>query len=209
LPDENSETTVFQFQFNAPDEAIKDPTTSDQVGENSGGGGNHLPPPSPLTPQVQTSTSASGSAANNLQNSDNTESSGMVPLRYRNLSDLFDATKEIHDFEYSLMCMLSVDEPVSAESALVDPNWRVAMNSELQAIKANKTWSWSELPNGQKAIGLKWVFKLKKNVAGEVLNEVFAPVARLETVRVLLALAAHGNWQIHHMDVKIAFLNGD
>jgi hypothetical protein len=44
--------------------------------------------------------------------------------------------------------MLAVDEPVSVESALVDPNWRVAMNSELQAIEANKTWSWSELPNG-------------------------------------------------------------
>jgi hypothetical protein len=121
LPDENSETTVFQFQFNAPDEAIQDPSTSDQVGENSGG--NHLPPPSPLTPQVQHSTSASGSAGNNLQNSDSTESSGMVPLRYRNLSYLFDATEEIHDFEYSLMCMLAVDEPVSVESALVDPNW--------------------------------------------------------------------------------------
>jgi hypothetical protein len=40
-------------------------------------------------------------------------------------------------------------------------------------------------------------------------DEVFAPVARLETVRVLLALAAHGNWQIRHMDVKTAFLNGD
>jgi hypothetical protein len=60
--------------------------------------------------------------------------------------------------------MLAVDEPVSVESALVDPNWRVAMNSELQAIEANKTWSWPELPNGQKAIGLKWVFKLKKNM---------------------------------------------
>ena len=40
-------------------------------------------------------------------------------------------------------------------------------------------------------------------------DEVFAPVARIETVRVLLALAAHGGWQIHHMDVKSAFLNGD
>ena len=40
-------------------------------------------------------------------------------------------------------------------------------------------------------------------------DEVFAPVARLETVRVLLALAAHGNWEIHHMDVKSAFLNGN
>jgi hypothetical protein len=176
LPDENSETTVFQFQFNAPDEAIQDPTTSDQVGENSGG--NHLPPPSPLTPQVQPSTSASGSAANNLQNSNNTESSGMVPLRYRNLSDLFDATEEIHDFEYSLMCMLAVDEPVSVESALVDPNWRVAMNSELQAIEANNTWSWSKLPNGQKVIGLKWVFKLKNNAAGEVVKHKARLVAK-------------------------------
>jgi hypothetical protein len=39
-------------------------------------------------------------------------------------------------------------------------------------------------------------------------DEVFAPVARLETVRVLIALAAHGNWELHHMDVKSAFLNG-
>jgi hypothetical protein len=162
---------------------------------------------------VQPSTSALGSAANNLQNPDDTKSSGIVPLRYRNISNLFDATEEIHDFEYSLMCMLVVDEPVSIESALADSNRRITMNSKLQAIEANKTWSWLELPNGQKAIGLKWVFKLKKNAAGEVVkhkarlvakgysqregidfDEMFAPVARLETVRVLLALAAHGNW---------------
>ena len=40
-------------------------------------------------------------------------------------------------------------------------------------------------------------------------EEVFAPVARIETVRVLLALAAQGGWEVHHMDVKSAFLNGD
>jgi hypothetical protein len=40
-------------------------------------------------------------------------------------------------------------------------------------------------------------------------DEVFAPVARMETVRILLALAAHGGWEVHHMDVKSAFLNGD
>jgi hypothetical protein len=40
-------------------------------------------------------------------------------------------------------------------------------------------------------------------------DEVYAPVARIETVRVLLALAAHGGWEVHHMDVKSAFLNGD
>jgi len=72
------------------------------------------------------------------------------------------------------------------------------------------------------------VFKVKKDPKGRVVkhkarlvakgyaqqqgvdfDEVFAPVARIETVRVLLALAAQGGWQVHHMDVKSAFLNGD
>ncbi|XP_066163729.1 uncharacterized protein [Oryza sativa Japonica Group] len=85
-----------------------------------------------------------------------------------------------------------------------------------------------DLPSGHKAIGLKWVFKVKKDPAGAVVKhkarlvakgyvqqqgidfeEVFAPVARMETVRLLIALAANKGWQIHHMDVKSAFLNGD
>jgi hypothetical protein len=84
------------------------------------------------------------------------------------------------------------------------------------------------LPKNQKAIGLKWVFKVKKDPEGNIVkhkarlvakgyaqvrgvdfDEVFAPVARIETVRVLLALAAQGGWQVHHMDVKSAFLNGE
>jgi len=84
------------------------------------------------------------------------------------------------------------------------------------------------LPKGQKPIGLKWVFKLKKDPNGKVIKhkarlvakgyaqvqgvdfeEVFAPVARIETVRVLLALVAQGGWEVYHMDVKSAFLNGD
>jgi hypothetical protein len=85
-----------------------------------------------------------------------------------------------------------------------------------------------ELPAGRKAIGLKWVFKVKKDEAGTVVRhkarlvvksyaqrkgvdyeEVFAPVARFEAVRIVLALAAHQKWEVHHMNVKSAFLNGD
>jgi hypothetical protein len=85
-----------------------------------------------------------------------------------------------------------------------------------------------KLPAGHKPIGLKWVFKLKKNVEGEVVKykarlvakgyvqkqgidyeEVFAPVARLETVRLILAMAANRGWEVHHLDVKTAFLNGE
>jgi len=84
------------------------------------------------------------------------------------------------------------------------------------------------LPPKHKAIGLKWVFKIKKDPDGNIVKykarlvakgyaqrfgvdfeEVFALVARIETVRVLLALAAQGGWEVHHMDVKSAFLNGE
>ena len=84
------------------------------------------------------------------------------------------------------------------------------------------------MPAGHRPIGLKWVFKLKKDADGKVVKhkarlvakgyvqrhgidfeEVFAPVARLDTVRLLLALAANRGWQVHHLDVKTAFLNSD
>lgn len=96
----------------------------------------------------------------------------------------------------------------------------------MRSICDNETWEFVELPADRKAIGLKWVFKIKKDSKGNIIKhkarlvvkgyaqrqgidfeEVFAPVARLETVRLLIALAAHGGWEIHHMDVKSAFLN--
>jgi hypothetical protein len=102
------------------------------------------------------------------------------------------------------------------------------MDTEMAAILENKTWELMTLPAGQRAIGLKWVFKVKRDPAGNIVkhkarlvakgyaqrqgvdfDEVFAPVARMETVRLLLALSAHSGWQVHHMDVKSAFLNGD
>lgn len=76
------------------------------------------------------------------------------------------------------------------------------------------------MPPGHKPIGLKWVYKLKKDSAGKIVRhkarlvakgysqiqgvdfeEVFAPVARMETIRLLLAIAASESWQIHDMDV--------
>ncbi|KAF0889131.1 hypothetical protein E2562_022144, partial [Oryza meyeriana var. granulata] len=93
---------------------------------------------------------------------------------------------------------------------------------------SNQTWRLVPLLPGHRPIGLKWVYKVKKNAAGEVIkhkarlvakgyvqqpgvdfDEVFAPVARIESVRLLLALAAQEGWPVHHMDVKSAFLNGE
>ena len=121
-----------------------------------------------------------------------------------------------------------IDEPKTFAEAEEEGAWRRAMGEEMASIVANKTWRLTELPAGHKAIGLKWVYKLKRDAGGNVqkhkarlvakgfvqkqgvdFEEVFAPVARLESVRLLVALAAHEGWRVHHMDVKSAFLNGD
>ncbi|KAK0607132.1 hypothetical protein LWI29_009853 [Acer saccharum] len=91
----------------------------------------------------------------------------------------------------------------------------------------NKTWELTELPKGKSVLGVKWVYKTKlhsngevdKNKAGLVVKgykqkfgvdyeEIFTPITRLETVRLLLSLAAQKGWQVHQMDVKSSFLNG-
>lgn len=101
------------------------------------------------------------------------------------------------------------------------------MDEEIQAIEKNDTWELIKLPKGHKPIGVKWVYKTKRKANGDVerhkarlvvkgysqrhgidYDEVFAPVVRLETIRLIIALAAHNHWKIHQMDVKSAFLNG-
>ena len=99
---------------------------------------------------------------------------------------------------------------------------------EMASIEQNKTWKLVNLPHGHRPIGLKWVFKVKREETGAIVkhkarlvakgyvqqegvdfDEVFAPVARMESIRMLLAVAAQEGWLVHHMDVKSAFLNGE
>lgn len=101
------------------------------------------------------------------------------------------------------------------------------MDEELTSIERNETWELMDLPPGKKVIGLKWVYKTKYDSEGNVqkfkahlvakgyvqqvgidFEEAFGPVARMETVKVLFALAAQLNWRVYHFDVKSAFLNG-
>uniref|UniRef100_A0ACD5TR82 Uncharacterized protein n=1 Tax=Avena sativa TaxID=4498 RepID=A0ACD5TR82_AVESA len=160
------------------------------------------------------------------------------PHRYRRVQNVYDTTTEIpapidyddayEEDEHAGLCFLAAEEPASVEEALADQAWGKAMQEEMSAIDENQTWALTDLPGTHRAIGLKWVFKVKRDPAGNIVKykarlvakgyaqrqgvdfeEVFAPVARLETVRLLLALAAQGGWQVHHMDVKSAFLNGD
>ena len=102
------------------------------------------------------------------------------------------------------------------------------MQEELTSIRANSTYELVPLPPGRHAIGSKWVFKTKRHADGSVdrlkarlvakgylqqpgidFTETFAPVVRFSSLRAILAIAAAADYEIHQMDVKTAFLNGD
>ena len=125
------------------------------------------------------------------------------------------------------LLLASDAEPATFDEALRHDHWRHAMLDEMTAIEASDTWRLVDAPPRVKPIGLKWVYKTKKDATGVItkykarlvakgyvqqqgvdFDEVFAPVARLESVRLLLAHAASQGWAVHHMDVKSAFLNG-
>ena len=123
---------------------------------------------------------------------------------------------------------LSQTEPKSIDEALLDPDWNVAMQEELVQFERNKIWELVPALKDWAIIGTKWVFRNKidedgvvtRNKARLVTNgysqeegidydETFAPVARLEAIRIFLAFIALSNFKIYQMDVKSAFLNGD
>ena len=102
------------------------------------------------------------------------------------------------------------------------------MDLEIEAIEKNETWQLTTLPKGAKNIGVKWVFKTKLNEKGEVdkckarlvakgyaqrqgidYNEVFAPVAKWDTIRMVLALAAQKGSSVYQLDIKSVFLHGE
>jgi hypothetical protein len=117
-------------------------------------------------------------------------------------------------------------EPFRVEEALQDPDWILAMQEELNNFKRNEVWSLVPRPN-QNVVGTKWVFHNKQNeygvvtrnkerlvakgyaqVAGLDFEETFSPIARLESIRILLAYVAHHSFKLFQMDMKSTFLNG-
>eukprot|EP00253_Pinus_taeda_P010962 PITA_10962 len=142
--------------------------------------------------------------------------------KFRNLSDIYD---EGMNSLFALFC--HVDDPIHFEEAINDKKWIEAMDEEMNATERNKTWDLVELPKGKEVIGVKWVYKTNSNDEGKIerhkarlvvkgykqqygrdYEETFAPVARMETVRGVLSIAAQNKWKVYQMDVKSAFLNG-
>jgi len=118
-------------------------------------------------------------------------------------------------------------EPEGYEEAKQSPEWQKAMQEEISLIKKNCTWELVDRPPGKNIIGVKWIFRTKLNADSTINNhkarlvvkgyaqiygvdysDTFAPVARMDTIRLLLAVAAQKNWKVFQLDVKSAFLNG-
>ncbi|GJW59908.1 putative ribonuclease H-like domain-containing protein [Tanacetum coccineum] len=132
------------------------------------------------------------------------------------------------DFQNCLFaCFLSQMEPKKITQALDDESWVEAIQEELLQFKLLNVWTLVDLPHGKKAIGTKWVFRNKKDQRGIVVrnkamllaqgyrqkevvdyDEVFAPVARIEAIRLFFAYASFIDFTVYQMDVKSVFLYG-
>ncbi|GJT89292.1 putative ribonuclease H-like domain-containing protein [Tanacetum coccineum] len=132
------------------------------------------------------------------------------------------------DFQHCLFaCFLSQHEPKKISEALEDESWVDAMQEELLQFEIQKVWILVDLPYGKKAIGTKWVYQNKKDERGMVVrnkarlvaqghrqeegidyDEAFAPVARLEAIRIFLAFTSYMGFIVYQTDVKSAFLYG-
>jgi len=94
------------------------------------------------------------------------------------------------------------------EEAYKQPEWRQAIHEEYDALIKNGTWELVRLPPGRSVVDNKWVLKIKRG-PGQDYTETFAPVAKMNSFKLLLALAASLKLEIDHLDVKTAFLQGE
>lgn len=168
-----------------------------------------------------TADNESSESASTSPETDSTINEPRYPQRQRRPPDRYSPS----------MFMVSDYEPETYKQAVEDVHsseWQKAMKNEYDCLMKHGTWQLVERPTDRKIIKNKWVYKIKKNTNGEVVKfkarlvakgftqvhgidygETFSPVARLSSVRLLLAFAVQLNVQLDHLDVETAFLNGD
>lgn len=155
-----------------------------------------------------------------------------VPLRRSQrqrrsaISDVYEVYLKESDFDIGIN-----KDPVSFSQAIESiesEKWLNAMKDELKSMEHNKVWDLVELPEGSKRVGCKWVFKTKCDSNGNIerykarlvakgytqkggidYKETFSPVSKKDSLRIIMALVAHYDLELHQMDVKTAFLNGE
>uniref|UniRef100_A0A803PC32 Reverse transcriptase Ty1/copia-type domain-containing protein n=1 Tax=Cannabis sativa TaxID=3483 RepID=A0A803PC32_CANSA len=108
-------------------------------------------------------------------------------------------------FLSAILSAHTIFEPKHYSAAAKDPRWNNAMDIETKALEDNHTWIVVSLPPGYTPIGSKGYTQKY----GIDYLDTYAPVAKFNTLKILLALAAINNWELHQMDINNAFLHGD
>ena len=122
----------------------------------------------------------------------------------------------------------TVSIPNSVQEALSDLMWKATMNEEMKSLQKNETWELVDHPPGKKPVGCRWVYTVKHKADGTIERfkarlvakgytqtygidyiDTFTPVAKINTIRVLLSLAVNLDWPLQQFDVKNAFLHGE
>lgn len=133
-----------------------------------------------------------------------------------------------HEYKNFINSVDNTHIPQNFHEAILVPEWKDAVVEEIKALEKNDTWQLCHLPDGKKPVGCKWIFSTKYNMDGSVnrykyrlvakgftqsyrvdYEESFAPVAKLNSVRVLLSLVVNLDWPLHQLDIKNVFLNGE
>lgn len=136
--------------------------------------------------------------------------------------------KGLSEEDTSNFVMFARNDPICFEKAQREVKWRTTMDAEIEAIKKNDAWELIELLVGAKKVNVKWVYKTKFNENGDVdkykarlvakgytqkygiyYTEVFALVARLETIQLVISIATQKKWKILQLDLKSTFLHGE
>lgn len=235
----NSESVSFLLSTDEPDQPERNagPPTEERRVQSPTPERNVQPSaPEVLLTAAEDQTQTSGSDSGNEQNISEYLPSNLLSSD----SDSGDSSREQYETR-SKACELITDEiafsatlvdnePLDSYDALTGRDkvkWREAMNVEMKALTKNKTWDKVDLPPGKKAIGCKWVFKIKRSsvdgstrykarvVAKGYLQrenidyqETYSPTVRMNTLRLLLGLAQTRNLRVDHLDVVSAFLSG-
>ena len=172
------------------------------------------------------------SGSESEENSNNIKTVGDNPTTdLRRSTRIRNAPKEFWKTETVTKRVLLTNIPTtykSSQKATEASKWKEAAEKEIKSLMENETWELTTLPPNRKAIGSRWIFKIKYLPDGTIdkykarlvakgyaqkegidYEETFAPVAKFTSIRVLLAIAAKQDYEIHQMDVTTAFLNGN
>ncbi|KAJ0869659.1 putative RNA-directed DNA polymerase [Helianthus annuus] len=178
----------------------------------------------PSTSCDQPAETTSGQSSDHCIARDRPRRQPVKPVRFRTQED-------ISAYVFSVAEHDSIHEPITYHEAITSvekDKWQRAMNEEMESLYKNETWQLVDKPKDQKLVSCKWIYKVKEGLPGELprykarlvakgftqragvdYNEIFSPVVKHTSIRVILSLTAYKNFELEQLDVKTAFLHGN